>query len=152
MFVCTCSVDQSCLTLRNPMDCSSLGSSVHGILQARTLEWPCPPPGESSRPRDRTHVYCASCMAGRFFTTETPRKPKTPIGNPILTSYKERSISEDFKRCHSVITTALSKKPVGRGLQYERLLTIPFAVTCESPADRNVPPSGSPTRMPCHSP
>ena len=32
-------VAQSCLTLRDPMDCSLLGSSVHGILQARVLEW-----------------------------------------------------------------------------------------------------------------
>ena len=30
---------QSCLTLRDPMDCSLLGSSVHGIFQARVLEW-----------------------------------------------------------------------------------------------------------------
>ena len=30
---------QACLTLCNPMDCSPLGSSVHGILQARILEW-----------------------------------------------------------------------------------------------------------------
>ena len=32
-------VDQSCLTLSDPMDCSLPGSSVHGILQARVLEW-----------------------------------------------------------------------------------------------------------------
>ena len=32
-------VTQSCLTLRNPMDCSLPGSSVHGIFQARVLEW-----------------------------------------------------------------------------------------------------------------
>ena len=32
-------VAQSCLTLCNPMDFSLTGSSVHGILQARTLEW-----------------------------------------------------------------------------------------------------------------
>ena len=30
---------QSCLTLHDPMDCSLSGSSVHGILQARVLEW-----------------------------------------------------------------------------------------------------------------
>ena len=30
---------QSCLTLCDPMDCSPLGSSVHGILQPRILEW-----------------------------------------------------------------------------------------------------------------
>ena len=32
-------VAQSCPTLRNPMDCSQPGSSVHGIFQARILEW-----------------------------------------------------------------------------------------------------------------
>ena len=32
-------VAQSCLTLGNPMDCNPPGSSVHGILQARILEW-----------------------------------------------------------------------------------------------------------------
>ena len=34
-----CSVAQSCLTLCNPMDCSPSGSSVHGISQAKILEW-----------------------------------------------------------------------------------------------------------------
>ena len=33
------SVAQSCLTLCNPMDCSLPGSSIHGIFQARILEW-----------------------------------------------------------------------------------------------------------------
>ena len=32
-------VAQSCLTLSDPMDCSPPGSSVHGVLQARVLEW-----------------------------------------------------------------------------------------------------------------
>ena len=32
-------VAQSCLTLSNPMDCSLPGSSIHGIFQARVLEW-----------------------------------------------------------------------------------------------------------------
>ena len=32
-------VAQLCPTLRDPMDCSLPGSSVHGILQARVLEW-----------------------------------------------------------------------------------------------------------------
>ena len=36
---CMCSVTQLCLHLCNPMDCSPPGSSVHGILQARILEW-----------------------------------------------------------------------------------------------------------------
>ena len=34
-----CEVAQLCLTLSHPMDCSALGSSIHGIFQARVLEW-----------------------------------------------------------------------------------------------------------------
>ena len=50
-------VTQLCLTLGNPMNCSPTGSSVHGILQARILEWVAVPfSGGSSWPRDRTCV------------------------------------------------------------------------------------------------
>ena len=42
---------QPCFTLRNPMDCSPPGSSVHGILQARILEWVViPSPGDLPDP------------------------------------------------------------------------------------------------------
>ena len=59
-------VTQLCLTLCDPTDCSPQGSSVHGILQARILEWvACSFSRGSSRPRDRTRV---SCTAGRFCT------------------------------------------------------------------------------------
>ena len=55
-----------CLTLCNPMDYSLPGSSVHGVLQARILEWLAVPFSKgSSQPRDQTLV---SCTAGRFFT------------------------------------------------------------------------------------
>ena len=51
------------------MDCSPPGSSLHGILQARILEWVAIPFfRESSQPRDWTWV---SCIAGRFFTIWT---------------------------------------------------------------------------------
>ena len=44
-------VAQSSLTLRDPLDCSPPGPSVHGILQARTAEWvPFPPPGDLPDP------------------------------------------------------------------------------------------------------
>ena len=57
---------QLCLTLCNPMDCSLPGFSVHGILQARILEWVTISFSRgSSRPRDRTWD---SCIAGSFFT------------------------------------------------------------------------------------
>ena len=54
---CASEVAQSCLTLCDPMDCSPPGSSVHGILQARVLEWVAISFARaSSRPRDRIHV------------------------------------------------------------------------------------------------
>ena len=55
------------------MNCSLSGSSVHGILQARILEWVAMPFFRgSSRPRDWTQV---SWIAGRFFTIWASRKP-----------------------------------------------------------------------------
>ena len=39
MHTCTHSITQSCLTLCDPMNCSPPGSSVHGVFQARILEW-----------------------------------------------------------------------------------------------------------------
>ena len=55
-------VAQSCLTLCDPMD-----YTVHGILQARTLEWVAFPVSRgSSQPRDQTQVFH---VAGGFFTS-----------------------------------------------------------------------------------
>ena len=57
---------QSCPTLRDPMDCSLPCSSIHGIFQARVLEWIAIPFSRGScRPRDRTRV---SCIVSRRFT------------------------------------------------------------------------------------
>ena len=65
-------VNQSCLTLCDPMHCSPPGFSVHGILQTRILEWVAISSSrESSRPRNQTLV---SSIAGRFFTSEPPEK------------------------------------------------------------------------------
>ena len=67
-------VAQSCLTLCNPVDCSQPSSSVHGILQARTLGWVAIPFFRgSSWPRDWTQV---SCITGRFFTGWAIREVK----------------------------------------------------------------------------
>ena len=52
-------VAQSCMTLRTPMDCSSPDPSVHGILQARILEWIAMPFSRgSSQLLDRTRISC----------------------------------------------------------------------------------------------
>ena len=82
-------VTQSCLTLCNPMDCSPPGSSVHGILLARILEWVAISFSRgSSRARDGTHISCVSCMGrGILFQSscnqlklwsfgDTPRSPQ----------------------------------------------------------------------------
>ena len=73
------SVNRSCPTLRQPVDCSPPGSSVHGISQARILQWlPFPPPGGLPHPgKDLTSpVFPAS--EGIFFTAEPPGKPSCP--------------------------------------------------------------------------
>ena len=63
---------QSCLILCDPMNCSLPGSSVHGILQARILEWVAIPfSSGSSHPRERTWV---PCISGRFFTVWAARE------------------------------------------------------------------------------
>ena len=62
-------VAQSCLTLCNPRDCAR---TVHGLLQARILEWVTFPFSRgSSQPRVQTH---ASHIAGRFFNSWARRE------------------------------------------------------------------------------
>ena len=57
---------QSCQTLCDPMDSSLPGSTIHGIFQARILEWAAISVSRgSSQPRDQTRV---SCIANRHFT------------------------------------------------------------------------------------
>ena len=71
----TCLVIQLCLTFCHSMDCSLPGSSVHGILQARILEWVAMPSSRiSSQPWDRTQV---SHVAGEFLSSE----PQSAIVN-----------------------------------------------------------------------
>ena len=59
-----CMYAQSCPSLCDLMDCSLLGSAVHGIFQARTVEWVA---NSSSRgslwPRDQTRVSCVSYIS-----------------------------------------------------------------------------------------
>ena len=66
-------VAQSCPTLCDPMDGSLPGSSLHGILQARVLEWVAISFSRgSSRPRDRAQV---SLIPGRRFNLWATREP-----------------------------------------------------------------------------
>ena len=89
-------IAQSCPTLCNPTDCSPPGFSVHGILQARILEWVIVPFSKgSSQPRDQTQV---SHIAGRLFTIWATREALTSLMAlhnchlirkiPLMTSHK----------------------------------------------------------------
>ena len=63
-------VTQLCPTLCNSVDCSSAGSSVHGVFQTRILEWVVIFSSRgSSWPRDQTRI---PCIGSKFFTTELP--------------------------------------------------------------------------------
>ena len=111
MCVCVQSL-QSCLNLCDLVDYSLPGSSVHGVLQARTLEWVAVPASRgSSWPRDRTCILCVSCTAGGLFTTEPPGKPMLRV-LWLLSS-------------HSLISDSLQPHE----LQYARL-------PCPSPSPR----------------
>ena len=70
MFVVGLSYIVLCPALCNPMDCSLPGSSVHGILQARILEWDLPDP------EIEPQSLVSPALASRFFTT------RAPLGKP----------------------------------------------------------------------
>ena len=71
--VCVCVLAaQSGLTVRDPMDRSPPGSSVHGVPQPRIVEWVAMPfSRRSSQLRDRTPITCST---GRFFTIWATRE------------------------------------------------------------------------------
>ena len=71
----------SCPTLCDPTDCNLPGSSVHGIFQARILEWVAISFSRGSfRPRDRISVSWSPALAGRFLPLAPPGKPEPHFG------------------------------------------------------------------------
>ena len=66
---CACACSRWCPNLCNLMDCSPLGSSAHGIFQARILESVAISFSRgSSQPGDRTHVSCVSCIGRQILS------------------------------------------------------------------------------------
>ena len=83
------------LTLCNSMDCSPPGSSVHGIFQARILEWVAIPSSRgSSQPMAELESLVSPALAGGFFTTsatwEAPYLPPWPDKNYPVTLLSQR--------------------------------------------------------------
>ena len=91
-----CYVGQACLTLCSPMDCSLPSSSVHGILQARILEWVAvPPPGDLPQPEIEPGSLRSPTLAGRFFITSATREAKIPTTSESQNVRREGNFGEE---------------------------------------------------------
>ena len=124
-------VTQSCLTLCDAVDCSSPGTSVHEISQARTLEWVVMPFSRGShQPRNQTLV---SCTAGRFFTIWANREAHKSL------THQPNNWQLPKKLCGSILQT-ISHSRHGQPNLLLKILHIRriFLLCC---------PSGSPFRV-----
>ena len=78
---------QLCPTLWDPMDCNLPGSSVHGILQARILEWVAISFSRgSSQPRDRTCIPYISCIGKQVLYHQCHPGSPYPMFSPLINS------------------------------------------------------------------
>ena len=95
----------------NPRDYSPPGSSVHGIIQARTLEWVAIPFSRaSSQPRDGTQV---SCIAGRFFIIRATREALEYGKIYTYThTHTHRILLSHKKECNSAISSNIELENV----------------------------------------
>ena len=75
-------VAQSCLTLRDPMDCSLPGSSVHGTFQARVLEWGAIAFSDQLPEFTQTHVHWVGDAIQPYHPLSSPSAPA-----PILSQH-----------------------------------------------------------------
>ena len=90
-------VPQSCPTLCDPMDCIPPGSSVHGILQARMLEWaPVSSSRGSSWPRGWTRL---SCSLLHWPADSLPAEPSRTFSGTMGVSYQRKLKSLKTRVC-----------------------------------------------------
>ena len=94
-------VAQSCPTLSDPMDCSLPGSSVHGIFQARVLEWGAiayPPPSKDEL-RIKQEATEASAMAGKQQSSLPPISAFLTACGPRLSQMPQRTFMPTHSSC-----------------------------------------------------
>ena len=99
------SVTQSCLAFCDPVDCSPLSASVHGIFQVRIVEWVAisSSPGHLPEPEIKP---ASLALAGGFFTTQPPGKP---------TSFHIHWINHSHvQNVYHLVRTSHPKKLIGR--------------------------------------
>ena len=93
-------VAQSCLTLSDPMDCSPPGNSVHGVFQARVLEWGAIAfSRESSGPRDQiwvSHMWADSLLS-------------EPPGKDLITDEREHWCLYGLNQ-HTMVSLNLTRR------------------------------------------
>ena len=140
-------VAQLCQTLCNPRDCSLPGSSVHGILQARILEWVAVPfSREPSQHRDRTQV---SHTAVDSLPSEPPGKPsrevKTISGDIDLKKQKLRNQKSNNPQLR---TEWRGLKADCCMLSHVWLFTTLWTVACQASLPWDL--SGEKTKEDCH--
>ena len=98
LHICVCVVSHfRHVRFRIPVDCNSPGSAVHGILQARILEWVAvPSTSVSSQHRDQTHT---PCIEGKVLTTGPPEKSQNMCS---LTFLKGSSFKREVQKAQIV--------------------------------------------------
>ena len=113
-------VAQSCLTLCDPVDCSPPGSSLHGIFQAKVLEWLAISFSRgSSRPRDQTRV---SRIPGRCFNFWATREALYAPITGLIFLFEHELVgvwflglqSEPF--CFPYLLMSIIERPSGKDL------------------------------------
>ena len=130
MKICVCML--SCFIhvwLCNPMEYSLPDSSVHGILQARILEWAAMPSSRaSSWPRDRTHI---SFIAGGFFThQDTWKAPHMEVFTAnTLKTIQTKGCSGQVSNC---ITKAIVQFSSVQELSCVWLFETPWTAACQA--------------------
>ena len=93
-----CSVAQSCPALCDPKDCSPPGASIHGILQARILEWVAITFSRgSSCPRDLTAVSYISCIGRQVLYHQHH------LGSPMSMESQQSQTLPSDKKCYIYI-------------------------------------------------
>ena len=133
---------KSCTTVCDPMDCSPPGSSVHGIFQARILEWAVISCSRgSSRSVIKPKSLVCPALAGGFFTTEIFFFLKSPylLKVKVLATQSCLTLCDSMDCCppgssiHGILQARILEwvtMPLSRGSSQSRYQTCVSYVSC----------------------
>ena len=119
---CCCLVTKLFLNLWDPIDCSPPGSSVHGISQAKTLEWVAISfSGASSWPRDQT---CVSCIGRQILYRWATREGPLLLKNITKFNMSQPVTSSGLRNFNSL------RRPVGKDYLSPWVLNLVHEYNC----------------------